>query len=160
MFKKLIKEKGWECRHTYSVQMPNNYIVFPGFDVDSKELELSKIENAKTTLPRILKAICDDKPIDEYIKGSMTFLKSRIIYPLFCKHAMSSRPFHTTEKCTACGLCAKICPTKNIIVTDKPVWGDHCTQCLACIHRCPEKTIEYGKVTQNKGRYYYKNNSI
>ena len=156
MFLKLINEKGWECHHTYSIQMPNNYIVFPGFGIDSKDVETKKIENAKKTLPRIIKAISDDKPINEYVKGSMNYLKSRIIYPLFCKYALNSRPFHTTEKCTECGLCARICPTKNITVTDKPVWKNHCTQCLACIHRCPEKAIEYGKITQNKGRYYYK----
>ena len=155
MFLKLINEKGLECHHTYSVQMPNNYIVFPGFDIDSKELEKSKIENAKPTLSKILKAIRDDNPIDEYKKGGASYLKSRIIYPLFCRHALSSRPFHTTDKCTTCGLCAKICPTKNITITEnKPVWKNHCTQCLACIHRCPARAIEYGKITKKKGRYY------
>lgn len=156
MFLKIIKEKGWKCQHTYSVQMPNSYIVFPKFDVDSKELERQKIENAKLLLPAIIKAIRKDSPINEYAKGSMPFLKSRIIYPQFCKHAMNSRPFYTTDACTTCGLCATICPTKNITITEKPVWGNHCTQCLACIHRCPVRAIEYGKVTQNKGRYYYK----
>ena len=156
MFSELIKKKGWECKHMYSVQMPNNYIVFPFFDIDSKELETSKIENAKIVLPKILNAIRGDKMINEYLKGSSSYLKSRIIYPLFCKHALSSRPFHTTSACTTCGLCVKICPTKNITIAEKPVWGYHCTQCLACIHRCPEKAIEYGNVTKNKGRYYYK----
>ena len=156
MFLKLINEKGCNCHHTYSIQMPNNYIVFPKFDIDSKELETSKIENAKLTLSGIIEAIRNDEPTDEYMKGSASFIKSRIIYPLFCKYAMSSRPFHATDKCTACGLCAKICPTKNITITDKPRWEDYCTQCLACIHRCPAKAIEYGKVTKNKGRYFYK----
>ena len=159
MFLKLINEKGLECNHTYSIQMPNNYIVFPGFGIDSKELETSKIENAKLALPNIIKAIHDNKPINEYTKGSASYMKSRIIYPLFCRYAMSSSPFHTTDKCTICGLCVKICPTKNITITEKPGWGNHCTQCLACIHRCPERAIEYGKVTKNKGRYYYKKNN-
>ncbi|MDR2915716.1 MAG: EFR1 family ferrodoxin [Tannerella sp.] len=160
MFVKLIQAKGWECHHTYSVQMPNTYIVFPGFDVDSKELETQKLENAKNILPGIINAIRDNKPIHAYKKGSMSFLKSRIIYPQFCKHAMSSRPFYSTGACTSCGLCARVCPTKNITVTEKPVWGNHCTQCLACIHRCPERAIEYGKVTRNKGRYYFKKNNF
>lgn len=158
MFVKLMNEKGWDCHHTYSVQMPNTYIVFPGFDVDSKELETSKIEKAKLLLPTIIKAISDNKPIDEYKKGSLSFLKSRIIYPQFVKHAMSSRPFYTTDACTSCGNCTKSCPTKNISMKDgRPVWDNHCVQCLSCIHRCPVRAIEYGKVTKNKGRYYLKN---
>ena len=156
MFLKLVNEKGWECYHTYSIQMPNNYIVLSGFNIDSKELEMSKIENAKLALPEIIEAIRNDNPIDRYKKGGASYIKSRIFYPLFCKYAMSSRPFRTTDKCTDCGLCAKICPTKNITITEKPVWGNHCTQCLACIHRCPERAIEYGKTTEKKGRYYLK----
>ena len=160
-FLKLMNEKGWECHHTYSIQMPNNYIVLSGFNTDSKELEISKIENAKQSLPVIIEAIRNDNPVNKYKKGSASFLKSRIIYPLFCKHAMSSRPFRATDECTTCGLCEKICPAKNITVTGKPVWRDNCTQCLACIHRCPAKAIEYGKVTKNKGRYYYyKSNQV
>ena len=158
MFTKRIKEKGWECHHTYSVQMPNNYLLFPGFDIDSKELEIKKIEDAKQTLPVIIKAIIDDKPVNEYKKGSVSFLKSRIIYPLFCKYAQSSRSFYATDECTSCGLCEKVCPTKNITVTDKPKWKDYCTQCMGCINRCPVRAIEYGKTTIKKGRYYYKNN--
>jgi len=156
MFLKLIHSKGWECRHVYSVQMPNNYMLLPGFDVDGKELEKQKIENAKTLLPKIIQAIRDDLPIKEYTKGSMSFLKSRIIYPLFCKYALDSRPFHTTTACNACGICGTNCPTKTITVTDKPVWGNHCTQCLSCINRCPKRAIEYGKRTQKKSRYYFK----
>jgi NAD-dependent dihydropyrimidine dehydrogenase PreA subunit/flavodoxin len=157
MFVKMIKEKGWACHHTYSVQMPNTYIVFPGFDVDPKEIEWRKIEKARLLLPSIIRAIRDDRPIDEYRKGSLSFLKSRVIYPQFVKHAMSSRPFYTTATCTSCGRCVAFCPTKNLSMKDhKPLWGDHCMQCLSCIHRCPTKAIEYGKATQNKGRYYFK----
>jgi NAD-dependent dihydropyrimidine dehydrogenase PreA subunit len=161
MFVKMIRKKGWDCHHVYSVQMPNTYIVFPGFDVDGKELETDKIEKARLLLPSIIKAINDDKPIDEYRKGCLSFLKSRIIYPQFIKHAMNSRLFYVTDTCISCGLCEKFCPTKNLSMKDhKPVWGNHCVQCLSCIHRCPTRAIEYGKVTRDKGRYYFKKNKV
>ena len=160
MFLKLMQAKGWTCRHIYSVQMPNNYIFFPGFDVDSKELEKSKIEKAAQLLPTLTQAIRDDRPIIAYTKGNLTFLKSGLIYPLFVKYARDSRPFHTTDACTSCGLCAKLCPTKNITVADKPVWGKYCEQCLSCIHRCPSRAIEYGKISKKKGRYYFKNSTL
>lgn len=156
MITKLLAEKGLECRHIYSLQMPNNYIVFPGFDIDSKELQEEKVEKAKISIKKIEKAISEDRPIDFYIKGSNTFVKSRMIYPMFCKYALNSKPFHSTDKCNGCGLCEKKCPTKNIIIKDgRPQWGENCTQCLSCIHRCPQKAIEYGKVSINKGRYVF-----
>jgi len=160
MFLKLMQAKGWVCRHTCSIQMPNNYMLLPGFDVDGKELENKKIEDAKLKLPQIIKAIHDDTPIKEYKKGSMSFLKSRIVYPFFCKYAIDSRPFYTTGECTSCGHCVKMCPTKNITLKDRPVWGSYCTQCLSCINRCPSRAIEYGKKSQKKGRYYFKNRNV
>lgn len=156
MFHNVLTERGWSSRHVYSVKMPNNYIVFPGFDVDDKELERKKKDDAKQLLPRLIRSIAEDKPEDCYITGKMPFLKSRVIYPLFCKYGLNSKPFHATEKCIACGVCVRRCPTKNIhLVDDKPVWGNNCTQCLACLHYCPVRAIEYGKMTQKKGRYIY-----
>ena len=47
------------------------------------------------------------------------------------------------EKCTACGLCMKLCPTKNISRSDAehPVWGRNCLLCLTCELKCPEEAI-------------------
>jgi len=161
MFLGLLENRGFNCRHVYSVQMPNTYIAFPGFDIDGEELQKKKKRNAAILLPMIIDAIRSDAPVEAYKKGSFPFLKSRIIYPLFCKYAMSGKPFRTTCFCTSCGLCEKICPTKNIkIIKRRPVWGNRCTQCLACIHRCPVRAIEYGNRTQNKGRYYFKKESV
>ena len=53
MFKRLISRKGWQCRHIYSVQMPNTYIVLPGFNTDPIELEKEKKEKAVATLQNI-----------------------------------------------------------------------------------------------------------
>lgn len=159
-FLKLLRLKGWESHHIYSIQMPNNYIAFPGFDVDDKSLEHKKKEDAKRTLSGIIDAVNADKIIDCYAKGTKSFLKSKIIYPLFCKYAINSTPFYSTDVCTGCGICAKKCPTENITIKDKrPVWGNNCTQCLACIHYCPERATEYGKMTQKKGRYTYSKNN-
>ncbi len=156
MLLKLFRRKGWQCRHIYSVQMPNTYVVFPGFDTDPAELEQKKKTEAVGTLDKIMAAIESDSPIDCYLQKGQQFLKSRIIYPLFCRFAMSSKPFRTTDKCIGCGVCVKNCPTHNIrLENGRPVWANNCTQCLSCLHRCPQTAIEYGKQSVGKGRYYY-----
>lgn len=155
--KALLTTKGWKSSHIYSVQMPNNYIVFPGFDVDSKALEEQKKTAAKALLPDLIAAITSDKPMVHYKRGSLPFIKSRLIYPQFCKHMMSSKSFYVTDTCIGCGLCATVCPIGTIELVDgKPQWKADCTQCLSCIHHCPTRAIQYGNITRNKGRYVYK----
>ncbi|MDL2227259.1 EFR1 family ferrodoxin [Bacteroidales bacterium OttesenSCG-928-K03] len=158
MLQKLFREKAWKTEHIYSLQMPNNYIIFPSFDVDNKELEEQKKVRAEKTLPVIMQLILDDYPLDYYTKGNAAFLKSRIIHPLFCKYAMNDKDFYADDKCISCGICSNVCPVKNVILHEaKPKWLGNCTQCLACIHHCPETAIQYGNKTQNKGRYTFYN---
>lgn len=46
------------------------------------------------------------------------------------------------EDCTGCGMCAEICPMKNIIMEKgKPNPRDQCTMCYRCICNCPQKAI-------------------
>ncbi len=47
------------------------------------------------------------------------------------------------EQCTTCGLCIKVCPTKNISEdkSGRPVWGRNCEACLFCALKCPQDAI-------------------
>ncbi len=47
------------------------------------------------------------------------------------------------NKCTACGLCMKLCPTRNISEDKEgqPIWGRDCLLCLNCEMKCPQDAI-------------------
>lgn len=137
----------------FSVQMPNNYMIM-GFNVDSKEVEQKKLTAAVKNLAYINEAISMEQNIFEYEKGRFPFLKTKLANPVFNAFGRSSRPFHTLNSCTSCGLCERICPTQNIgLVDGKPQWKGNCTQCFACINRCPACAIQHGRKTVDKGRY-------
>jgi MinD superfamily P-loop ATPase len=52
--------------------------------------------------------------------------------------------FFTTDSCVGCGLCEKVCPCRNITMTDKrPVWNHSCIGCNACVVYCPKKAIGF-----------------
>lgn len=143
----------------FSVQMPNNYILLPGFDVDSKELEKAKIKNSISRIAQVADCISAHKETIDVVQGNWKWIKSRVILPLFWKYAMSDKPFHIEASwCTSCGLCVRSCPVKNITTDDAghPVWNHNCKMCLSCIHRCPTRAINYGKMTRKKGRYHFK----
>lgn len=54
--------------------------------------------------------------------------------------------FYVDEKCVGCGTCAKVCPTRNISISEKrPVWNHRCHGCNACVAYCPTKAIQFTK---------------
>ncbi|MEG2066533.1 MAG: EFR1 family ferrodoxin [Tannerellaceae bacterium] len=153
-----LRRRGITLVDSYSVQMPNNYILLPGFDVDSKEVETAKLQAAPMRVATLVEAIRKRRTVPSlYHAGTMAAFKSHLIHPLFTQFAIKKHAFYATEACVSCGLCQRICPTDTISlsVAGKPLWKDTCVQCLACIHRCPTRAIEYGKSTLKKGRYHH-----
>lgn len=149
---KYLGNKGINLNSGFSIRMPNNYIIMG--NVDSKEIEKEKLTAAEETLKNINKVIKEKRTgIFEIVKGSLPGVLTGIINPLFNKHAMDTKKFYANDNCTSCGICEKVCNSQTIRVKEKPEWGKECTQCLACIHLCPVNAIQYGKSTENKGRY-------
>jgi ferredoxin/flavodoxin len=149
-----------------SIQMPNNYVLLPGFNVDPKALERKKIEASAERIGEIVSVLAARKTdVEDVVKGGMAWLKTKCVYHLFKRWGIFPGKWHVnTNKCVGCGKCAKVCPVKNIKMgkcdvenADKkvPMWHKNCTSCLACYHICPEKAIDYLNSTKNKGQYYF-----
>lgn len=59
-------------------------------------------------------------------------------------------------KCSNCGLCAKKCPTKNLLKKDDGIEildQFDCLHCLRCMHLCPSEAISFGALTNGPNRY-------
>ena len=54
--------------------------------------------------------------------------------------------FIADEKCNSCGICAKHCPTRTIVMRGKknarPFWRFTCEACNRCINICPKHSIQ------------------
>lgn len=140
----------------YAVEMPNTYVCMKGFDVDSPEVTARKLTAMPTTVEAIATSIANNRG-DILVRLGWSWLKSRIIYPWFCRFAMSPRPFHANGGCIGCGICARNCPMSNITMTQgnesRPQWGDACAMCLRCYHICPRHAVAYGKTCSGKGQW-------
>lgn len=137
---------------SYSLQMPNNYII--GSDTDSADEISQKIAAARKALERIAQEIRQQERVYRVHEGGRAGLKSHLINFGFNKFARSAKPFFAEDSCNGCGQCARNCPAHAITLRDgKPVWATQCFQCLRCINECPQQAIQYGKDTAGRRRY-------
>ena len=90
-----------------------------------------------------------------YSQSVLDFALSHLVwrfYLLGCRQAR--RYFRIADACDRCGLCAQLCPTGNIRLTEAQViFGQACTLCLRCLNVCPRRAIQLAWLTRGKGRY-------
>lgn len=66
----------------------------------------------------------------------------------------SDSGYQVNDDCISCGICAGVCPAKNITINDgKPIFHHQCECCMACIQHCPKRAINYKNKTQKRRRY-------
>ena len=64
--------------------------------------------------------------------------------PFLAIESEYDKGFYTDERCKGCGICEKVCPTRNITMEDKrPKWNHHCHGCNACVAYCPAKAVQF-----------------
>lgn len=141
---------------SYSVIMPSNYII--GNDVERQETIEEKIKTASRELKQIAKEVRQQKQVYRVKEGALAALKSGPANWGFNRFARTTKPFYVTEQCNGCGKCMEYCPAHTIQMKEKrPIWGKDCFQCLRCINACPKAAIQYGKHTEQRGRYLIQN---
>lgn len=151
-----------EVSSSYSLIMPESYIGLPFMDVDPKEREIRKKENAAQELAVVCEEIFDRKEgISRLVKGPIPWFFTKVVGGFFENVLITDKRFHVEkDRCVKCGICANVCPIGDIKGGhgEYPVWLHHkdCLTCFTCYHHCPHHAIEFGNQTQKKGQYYFR----
>lgn len=147
-----------------SLIMPESYLGFPFFKLDTPEKVSGKIKRASVRLKVFADVVKEyRRGYSELDYGRWRRTNSRLLGGVFTSHMLTDKPFRVDpSKCVRCGRCSEVCPTDNISYgTDGlPGWNHDgsCISCFSCYHHCPAQAIEYGNLTRGKGQYYFKNN--
>lgn len=154
-FSSLLNEKGITLSNGSVFVMPNNYL--PLGDVDSSEVTASKLSAAEEKAEKFAEEIISGKCTEFRSGGVYAALLTGIVNPAFLAMSKGAwKKFRVNDKCISCGVCASVCPQKNIhLVSGKPEWGSECISCMGCIHFCPTAAINYSGKTEKLGRYHH-----
>lgn len=139
-----LKKKGLRLSYGKGIKMPDNYVLlYNPSDPGKCEKRLDK--NDETLRCYAAEIAARKKSVTKLPLVLNTMYKN--IESLDVK-------FIAKDNCTSCGLCEKICPVRNIKMTDgKPEWLHRCEHCVACISWCPARAIEYGSRSETRNRY-------
>ena len=135
--KALLENKGQSLSLGIAIAMPGNAIET---NPDDESKLLSTLEQKAKKIARLVDikktGVIDGK------KGLMESIRNQIIGFISWNYLFSPKRYKTTDNCTGCGTCGKICPKNNIrLVNYKPEWQKECVACLACFHWCPKEAI-------------------
>lgn len=160
VFQRVLRKAGLRLDACFCLQMPETYLAFPGFALDTPENEKRKIAKAEAELPRIAELIGRrEQGRFETLRGKFPWLKTYVMQPVFYRFIIADRRFRANAQCTGCGCCERECPLHNIRMAEgRPEWQGHCTHCMSCYHHCPANAIHYGSFTEGKGQYYFGRN--
>jgi Pyruvate/2-oxoacid:ferredoxin oxidoreductase delta subunit len=154
ILRRLLQKRGLDLAAGRGVKMPENFPPLGGAPSPEKQQQINK--SAAEQIKKIAAEI-QQSPRGSYDSSMILWrLLSKAAYPFFCRFVKhGDRFFKVDDQCNGCGICAKVCPVKDIEMLDgKPGWLGRCEQCYACFHWCPQKAVQCGP-SSKQHRYHH-----
>lgn len=116
----------------------------------------ARLEAQPSRTKEIARKIANREMVRDLVFDALPSRKEETaFYGQFHPHNMD-RDFWTDSRCDGCGICEKICPSRNIrIESGKPVWLHQCLQCFSCYSWCPLESVQFQNITEGKERYHH-----
>ncbi len=136
---KLAEKRNIKINYSETLLMVDNYL--QGFEM-KEQIAMLPEKKTEENLNRVVSEIQNrtTKPAT----ATMTKRAMTAAIKVVTKQLMDGKvaqTFIVNGQCTKCGVCAKVCPAKNITVADQVMFADRCEACLGCVHNCPSNAI-------------------
>ena len=128
--------KGRGFNYTNHILMVDNFL--PIFEM-GKQIEKLPKKKVKDNTAKIVSDIKNRKQMN--VRGG---LASRAVTKFVAANNPNgeyAKKYIVNNQCDKCGICPKVCPSKNITISDNITFHDRCEMCFACLHLCPKNAI-------------------
>lgn len=137
----LLEEKGTHLDYGRAVRcVASQCIAYPPFPP-----EKIMIPYMEKQIRRVGKEISRRKKRNYPRMSQLTRRRfNKVMGPYLAIENEYDKGFYADDRCKGCGICEKVCPTRNITIENKyPKWNHHCHGCNACVVYCPTKAIQF-----------------
>lgn len=148
-----LASRGLALDAGFVVQMPGNYIV--KYSAFPAAIQRRMLRKGQRKVEAIARLVADGRKV-KVKKGILDKLGGRIYARFLARMPAMDRNYRVDERCTRCRLCVRVCPVRNIAMSDRgPEWRGGCQMCLACLQWCPAEAIQFGGKTRKRRRYHH-----
>lgn len=145
---------GCRLHAAFNLQMPGNCLI------SSEEENQRRLSEAPDKVHAIAMEVkrgaenyhsSEKLPGKDFVEGSYFYGEHSL------KRLTPMKKFKVTKDCNGCGLCATVCPTGNIRITNgRAAHGDQCATCYACLHWCPKYATHLTvPMLRNRPQYHH-----
>jgi len=133
---KQAEKRGYRFDYANSLLMVDNFL--PVFEIGAETEKLLEKKTGEMTAQ-----VVEDIRNRKYRQATASLGPRALaaILDMVTSTDKNAQKYIVNDQCTNCGICAQVCPAKNIAVTDKVNFSDHCEGCLSCVHLCPQNAI-------------------
>jgi len=155
VFTELLEGVSANVRYAEHFNMPNNicnFFLFPLANPNKMQRYLKKAEKKLSRSCQNIKNGVVKKRGFNFVSQHLGLWTQRAHFGALEKKAQ--RDVRISAECNLCGKCVRICPMKNLKITDRRIVQlDQCTLCYRCVNQCPQKAITVLVHTQVKKQY-------
>ncbi len=155
-----LREKGIEVSYSHKIRVPDNSAIVFGRNPNDQSWKFTRFADRLQTI--IADVQSERKALHFAWFSPLGWLMGTERMEQWMLRTF--RPAVNETKCIGCGICSRVCPMRNITLSDREeptadhsqlaAIGPHCTACLACLHACPQQAIEVGAKPSPKAHQY------